>query len=57
VSETQTQPNTSVSTHRQDQTRKLSFTQPHIRPLGNIVATTGQGGSSDQYDSYDGKRP
>ena len=55
---TQTAPHhTAQSTQCQKPPRKLSFTQPRMYLLGNIVATTGQGGSSSQYDSYSGNRP
>jgi len=56
MSKTQTTAHTAQSTQCQKPPRKLSFTQPRIYPLGNIVATTGQGGSSSQYDSYSGNR-
>ena len=36
--------------------QKLPLTRPRIVAPGNVVRKTGQGGSSDTYNSYDGKR-
>jgi hypothetical protein len=40
----------------QNQRRKLQFTMPQIRSLGNITRRTQQGGSSEEYDSYSDNR-
>jgi hypothetical protein len=36
--------------------RQITFTKPEIRSLGVVTRLTGEGGSSNTYDSYENKR-